>query len=67
MMQGSSSYRETREKKSPFMDQTPPCFELKEKFKCTEYIGKVEKWPKLLPKIRKTSPSFRSLARSLIL
>ena len=29
--------------------QTSPCFELNEKFKCTEYIGQDEKWAETSP------------------
>ena len=30
-------------------DQTSPCSELKEKFKCVEYIGKDEMWAETSP------------------
>ena len=41
-LQGSG-YSETREVVS-LQDQTSPCFEMKEKFKCIEYIGNNAKW-----------------------
>ena len=30
-------------------DQTSPCSELKEKFKCVDYIGKNERWAEMSP------------------
>ena len=46
---------ETREKINSLLlpDQTSPCSGLKEKFKCIEYIGKVEKWAETSPKNQK--------------
>ena len=32
-----------------FQDQTSPYFELKEKFKCIEHIGKNERWAETSP------------------
>ena len=46
-------------------DQTYLCSELREKFKCVDYIGKDERWAKLLPKNQKKN-FFFILTSSLI-
>ena len=48
----STASRDQARKIAFLHDQTSPCSELKEKFKCIEYIDKDENRQKLLPKIR---------------
>ena len=47
--------------------QTSPCFQLREKFKCIEHIGKGKDFSLKSNSLRKTSPYFRFLAWTLFI